>query len=446
MRGEGNRLAPAVAIGNRSAGARREIAVYQGIVGTRISVDPLPTPAASLGDVGLLKHPLHILLGLRVRRNAAVEIDGSLTGIVCRDRHGDVPTIAVEQISEVANTAPDVLTRVETVEHAQGRSGPGHQLHEASGSLPGHGGGVERRFDSDDGLDQGRIYIILKRDFVNLVGVGTPRGIRLRTPSRIRRRCTRQASVPRIPGTIREVNDPFSVNEPKRVRGRRVNPWGGGHQDHDDESGTRDHDEGSPWKHVASTIAEMQRRGNRQDGHPRKVLRYALRVDAALPRGNNPGVMTLPHAVRRTLRTSLRVLASARGFSLIELLVVIIILGLLAGLVGPRLFSRVGQSKQAAARAQIELFSAALDQYRLDVGAYPASAAGLEALVRNPNVSDWSGPYLKKNLVPLDPWGKPYQYKCCPGDHGDFDIWSLGADGAPGGDGENADVTSWSAK
>jgi len=156
--------------------------------------------------------------------------------------------------------------------------------------------------------------------------------------------------------------------------------------------------------------------------------------------------MTLPHAVRRTLRTSLRVLASARGFSLIELLVVIIILGLLAGLVGPRLFSRVGQSKQAAARAQIELFSAALDQYRLDVGAYPASAAGLEALVRNPNVSDWGGPYLKKNLVPLDPWGKAYQYKCCPGDHGDFDIWSLGADGAPGGDGENADVTSWSVK
>jgi general secretion pathway protein G len=156
--------------------------------------------------------------------------------------------------------------------------------------------------------------------------------------------------------------------------------------------------------------------------------------------------MILPHAVRRTLRTRLDALAGNRGFSLIELLVVIIILGLLAGLVGPRLFSRVGQSKQAAARAQIELFSAALDQYRLDVGAYPASAAGLEALVRNPNVSDWSGPYLKKNLVPLDPWGKPYQYKCCPGDHGDFDIWSLGADGAPGGDGENADVMSWSVK
>jgi general secretion pathway protein G len=135
-----------------------------------------------------------------------------------------------------------------------------------------------------------------------------------------------------------------------------------------------------------------------------------------------------------------------RGFSLIELLVVIIILGLLAGLVGPRLFGRVGQSKQVAARAQIELFGAALDQYRLDVGAYPPSSVGLYALVQNPNAPNWNGPYLKKNFVPQDPWGSPYQYKCCPGDHGDYDIWTLGADGAPGGEGENADVTSWATK
>jgi len=417
MRDEGDGLVPAVAIGDGSADAGREVAVNQGIVGTRISVDPLGTPAASPGDVGLPKHPLHILLGLRVRRNAAVEIDGALTRIVCRDRHGDVAAIAVEQISEVANTAPDVLPRVEPVEYAEGRGGPRHQLHESSGSLPGHGGGVERGFDPDDRLHQDRIDVILQRDLVNLIGIGTPRGIRLRTPSGDRPRGAGQASVPRIFGNIREVNDPFSVDEPQRVRRRRGNPWGSGQQDHDDESGTRDHDEWSPGKHVASTISEMPGRGNRQDGHLRKAL-----------------------------RTSFRALASARGFSLIELLVVIIILGLLAGLVGPRLFSRVGQSKQATARAQIELFSAALDQYRLDVGAYPAAAAGLEALVRNPNVSDWNGPYLKKNLVPVDPWGKPYQYKCCPGDHGDFDIWSLGADGAPGGDGENADVTSWSAK
>jgi general secretion pathway protein G len=135
-----------------------------------------------------------------------------------------------------------------------------------------------------------------------------------------------------------------------------------------------------------------------------------------------------------------------RGFSLIELLVVIIILGLIASLVGPRLFGRVGQSKQATTRAQIELLGAALDQYRLDIGMYPATAVGLPALVQNPNVASWNGPYLKKNAVPQDPWGKPYQYKCCPGEHGDYDLWSLGADGAPGGDGENADIVSWSAQ
>src|SRR5262244_165245 len=153
--------------------------------------------------------------------------------------------------------------------------------------------------------------------------------------------------------------------------------------------------------------------------------------------------MSHPIRIGRALRSRTRFFLDSRGFSLIELLVVIIILGLLAGLVGPRLFGRVGQSKQAAARAQIELFGAALDQYRLDVGSYPPSAAGLDALVKNPNAPNWNGPYLKKNLVPVDPWGKPYQYKCCPGDHGDYDIWTLGADGAPGGEGENADVSSW---
>ena len=135
-----------------------------------------------------------------------------------------------------------------------------------------------------------------------------------------------------------------------------------------------------------------------------------------------------------------------RGFTLVELLVVIIILGLLAGLVGPRLFGRVGQSKQATAKAQIELLGAALDQYRLDVGSYPQSSVGLSALVQNPNVPNWNGPYLKKNAVPLDPWSKPYQYKCCPGDRGDYDLWSYGADGAPGGEGENADVASWDTR
>ena len=139
-------------------------------------------------------------------------------------------------------------------------------------------------------------------------------------------------------------------------------------------------------------------------------------------------------------------LRDQRGFSLIELLVVIIILGLIASLVGPRLFGRVGQSKQAAARAQIALFGAALDQYRLDVGAYPPAGVGLQALVQNPNLGAWNGPYLKKPVVPADPWGRPYQYKCCPGDHGDYDIWTTGADGAAGGDGESADIASWDVK
>jgi len=131
-----------------------------------------------------------------------------------------------------------------------------------------------------------------------------------------------------------------------------------------------------------------------------------------------------------------------RGFTLIELLVVIIVLGLLVGLVGPRLFGQVGKSKQAVARAQIELIGSGLDQFRLDVGRYPDGSQGLDALQRNPNIPNWNGPYLKKD-VPKDPWGNPYKYRCCPGQHGEYDLWSEGADGVPGGEGENADVMSW---
>jgi len=155
------------------------------------------------------------------------------------------------------------------------------------------------------------------------------------------------------------------------------------------------------------------------------------------------GAGSRPHGRPRPVR-AFGVL-DQRGFTLIELLVVIIVLGLLVGLVGPRLFGRVGQSKQATAKAQIELIGAGLDQYRLDVGSYPAAAQGLDALQKNPgNAPNWNGPYLKK-AVPRDPWGNPYKYRCCPGQHGDYDLWSEGADGAPGGEGENADVTSWDA-
>jgi general secretion pathway protein G len=133
-----------------------------------------------------------------------------------------------------------------------------------------------------------------------------------------------------------------------------------------------------------------------------------------------------------------------RGFTLIEMIVVVIILGLLAGLVAPKLFGRVGQSKQVAARTQIELLGAALDQYSLDMGSYPTS---LDALIRSPGSGgNWNGPYLKKNTIPSDPWGNPYNYKCCPGEHGDYDLWSDGADGRPGGTGESADVASWTIK
>ena len=122
------------------------------------------------------------------------------------------------------------------------------------------------------------------------------------------------------------------------------------------------------------------------------------------------------------------------------------IIGLLAGLVGPRVLGHLSDSKVKAARIQIDGFAAALDLFHLDNGRYPTSAEGLAALVQKPDgLAGWNGPYLKK-AVPRDPWGEPYKYRCCPGQHGDYDIWSEGADKAPGGEGENADVLSWDAE
>jgi general secretion pathway protein G len=130
------------------------------------------------------------------------------------------------------------------------------------------------------------------------------------------------------------------------------------------------------------------------------------------------------------------------GFTLLELLVVIVIIGLLAGMVAPRYFDQVKKSNSNIARAQIELFDKALDQYRLDVGSFPSTELGLMALTaRPPNVEKWVGPYLKKNAPP-DPWGRPYIYKS-PGDHGDYDLSSLGSDGQEGGTGDAVDLTNW---
>jgi general secretion pathway protein G len=134
---------------------------------------------------------------------------------------------------------------------------------------------------------------------------------------------------------------------------------------------------------------------------------------------------------------------SMQGFTLIELIVVVLILGLLAGLVVPRLFRHVTQAKITVAKAQMAAFQTALGAYKLDTGNFPSTDQGLQALrTLPPGVMNWNGPYLPKD-IPLDPWNHPYIYKY-PGEHGDEpDIISYGADGQPGGEGENADIYSW---
>ena len=130
------------------------------------------------------------------------------------------------------------------------------------------------------------------------------------------------------------------------------------------------------------------------------------------------------------------------GFTLLELLVVIVIIGLLAGYVAPRYFAQVGKSEIKVAQAQIDGLGKALDQYRLDTGHYPTMEQGLTALtVRPAEVTKWDGPYLKK-AAPLDPWDQPYHYRA-PGEHGDYDLFSYGKDGREGGSGDNADIINW---
>jgi general secretion pathway protein G len=130
------------------------------------------------------------------------------------------------------------------------------------------------------------------------------------------------------------------------------------------------------------------------------------------------------------------------GFTLLELLVVMVIIGMLVGYVAPKFFSQIGKSEIKTARAQIDGFEKGLDQYRLDVGRYPATEQGLAALNERPSgEAKWAGPYLKKKL-PKDPWGHDYLYKF-PGDHGDYDLFSYGKDGQLGGAGEDEDIVNW---
>lgn len=131
------------------------------------------------------------------------------------------------------------------------------------------------------------------------------------------------------------------------------------------------------------------------------------------------------------------------GFTLLELLVVLGIIAMLAGIVGPQVMKHMGESKTKAAKVQVEDLAATLDMYKLDLGHYPSSEEGLNALIESPDSAKrWNGPYLQKNKIPLDPWQNEYHY-VSPGEHGKFDLFSYGADGKEGGEGEDQDLVSW---
>ncbi len=133
----------------------------------------------------------------------------------------------------------------------------------------------------------------------------------------------------------------------------------------------------------------------------------------------------------------------SNGFSLVELLVVLAILGMIIGLVGPRVMKHLGSAKSDTAKIQIEDLGATLDIFYLENGRYPNSQEGLSALITKPSgLDNWNGPYLKKQIIPKDPWGNEYHYQA-PGSHGDYDLYSYGADNQPGGEKNDRDINSW---
>ena len=155
-----------------------------------------------------------------------------------------------------------------------------------------------------------------------------------------------------------------------------------------------------------------------------------------------PQSLTSPSrcAATKHCRQNLEATRRGRGFTLIEILVVLAIIGLIAAVAAPQIFNRLGGAKSDSVKVQIEALSTGIDLYRLEVGRLPES---MDGLVSKPaGVDRWNGPYLRKSVVPKDPWGREYLYRA-PGEHGDFDLYSLGADGAEGGEGEDRDINSW---